>query len=120
MRQEIVLGNRYAGFIENKTFVTRRNASEHLFKLWQGLGFNQGLIDRFVFTSLVKKIKVLYDDNGKEKVLITTPLHLSLNAIEWSNSKDIQDKQYILFLTEFEEQEQTLPTLPLLQGVQNE
>ena len=105
MTQDITLGNRYAGFIEKGTFVTSRRKTKHLFRIHQGLGFNHDLIDRFVETGMVQNIKVLYNDETKEKILNTTPLHIALVGIEWSNPKDIKDKQYILPLTDFEETE---------------
>jgi len=115
MKHNIILGNRFAGYVENGVFVTRRKKSEHFFRLWQGLGFNQNLINRFIELGTVNLIKVLYEDGEKEKVLTSTPLHLALNATEWPNSKAIKDSQYILPLTDFNTG--TGPTPPLLQEV---
>ena len=105
MTQDITLGNRYVGYVKNGVFVTRRSKAEHFFRIWEGLGFNQKLIDRFVETGTVLSIAVQYFDGVKERVLTTTPLHMALVAVPWSNSKDIRDNQYILPLKEFEEKE---------------
>ena len=105
MVQDIKLGNRYAGYIKNGVFVVRRTKAEHLFKIWEGLGFNKQLIERFVERGQVLSIAVQYFDGVKEMVLTTTPLHVALVAIEWTNAKDIRDNQFILPLKEFVEKE---------------
>ncbi len=105
MVQDIKLGNRYAGYVKNGVFVVRRTKAEHLFRLFEGLGFNKKLIDRFTETGTVFSIEVQYFDGVKEKVLTTTPLHVALVATEWTNAKDIKDIQYVLPLEEFEEKE---------------
>ena len=105
MVQDIKLGNRYVGYVKNGVFVVRRTKAEHFFKLFEGLGFNRNLIDRFAETGTVFSIAVQYLDGVKERVLTTTPLHVALVATEWTNAKDIRDIQYVLPLEEFEEKE---------------
>ncbi len=106
MTQDITLGNRYVGYVKDGVFITRRTKAEHLFRICDnGLGFNQKLIDRFVETGTVLSVAVQYFDGVKERVLTTTPLHMALVAVPWSNAKDIRDNQYVLPLKEFEEKE---------------
>lgn len=105
MVQDIKLGNRYAGYIVKGVFVCRRTKAEHLFKLWNGLGFNKNLIDRFTETRQVLSVAVQYFDGVKERVLTATPLHIALVATPWTNAKDLRDEQYILPLKEFLEKE---------------
>ncbi len=101
MVQDIKLGNRYAGYIDKGVFVVRRTKAEHFFKIFEGLGFNQNLIDKFTETRQVLSVAVQYFDGEKEKILTATPLHIALVAIPWTNAKDLRDKQYILPLKEF-------------------
>ncbi len=105
MVQDITLGNRYAGYVKNGVFVVRRTKAEHLFVIFQGLGFNKQLIDQFTERGIVLSVAVQYFDGEKEKVLTTTPLHIALVAGEWHNAKDLRDIQYILPLNEFDEKE---------------
>ena len=105
MVQDIKLGNRYAGYVKNGVFVVRRTRAEHFFRIWEGLGFNKNLINRFIETGQVLSIVVQYLDGVTERVLTTTPLHVALVATEWNNAKDIKDTQFVLPLEEFEEKE---------------
>lgn len=105
MVQDIKLGNRYAGYIVKGVFVCRRTKAEHFFRIFEGLGFNKNLIDRFTETGQVLSVAVQYFDGEKEKILTATPLHIALVAIPWTNVKDLRDEQYVLPLKEFLEKE---------------
>ena len=99
---EIHLGNRTVGKINAfGAFETHRREDIHRFKNFDGIGFNEKLIQQF---PLEKEIWVFYLKKDGETILLKTTVEkILLKGIEWQNGKDIADNQLILPLKEFEE-----------------
>ena len=99
---EIRLGNRVVGKINVfGAFETHRREDVHLFKNFNGLGFNERLMEQF---PLEKEVWVFYLRKTGETTLLKTNVQtILIYGIEWQNGKDIADKQLILPLKEFEE-----------------
>jgi hypothetical protein len=100
MQKPILLGNRNVGYIdtEKNVFITHRTEDIHKFRLFEGIGFNKDLIERLN----VKEIWVFFHkDTGETILLKTTPQKVLEQGVEWSNKKDLKDKQLILTLDNF-------------------
>lgn len=105
MRKDVIIHGRFAGYIDTqkKIFVTERDEAKHHFHMWNGLGYNQYLIDKFIETDQVKEVWTYYQKQKEKILLVATPLKIALRGVPWKNSKDIGDEQYVLALPEFEE-----------------
>lgn len=98
-----MLGNRFVGTInkDKEAFITHRDEKTHMFRMWEGIGWNKGLIKEL--NNKIKELWVFYHKTNGETILLKTKPEIILNkGIEWKNKKDIKDIQLILPLNEFE------------------
>ena len=102
MKKNMMIKKRFVGEInkEQNAFITHRY-EEHVFRLWNGFGFNKDVIKRI--SESVREVWVYYHHQDESiDLLKTTPEFILAKGVEYKNPKDLKDTQLILPMNQFE------------------